>query len=108
MDDADLHRAVAGTIAGAYLCSGQSYTAAARILVHERVHDAFVEALDAAVGKEVVLGASWPAHGLVLAAHCPRQRPQGRGRGSDRRAVRPGLAAALGQRQRVVPAPSDE
>jgi succinate-semialdehyde dehydrogenase/glutarate-semialdehyde dehydrogenase len=56
MDDADLHRAVAGTIAGAYLCSGQSCTAAERILVHERVHDAFVEALAAAVGKEVVLG----------------------------------------------------
>jgi acyl-CoA reductase-like NAD-dependent aldehyde dehydrogenase len=31
-------------------------TAAERILVHERVHDAFVEALAAAVGKEVVLG----------------------------------------------------
>jgi acyl-CoA reductase-like NAD-dependent aldehyde dehydrogenase len=56
MDDADLDRAVAGTLVGAYLCAGQSCTAAERILVHERVHDAFVAALAAAVGKEVVLG----------------------------------------------------
>jgi acyl-CoA reductase-like NAD-dependent aldehyde dehydrogenase len=56
MDDADLDRAVAGTLVGAYLCSGQSCTAAERVLVHERVHDAFVEALAAAVAKEVVLG----------------------------------------------------
>jgi acyl-CoA reductase-like NAD-dependent aldehyde dehydrogenase len=51
MDDADLDRAVAGTLAGAYLCSGQSCTAAERILVHERVHDAFVAALAAAVAS---------------------------------------------------------
>jgi acyl-CoA reductase-like NAD-dependent aldehyde dehydrogenase len=49
MDDADLDRAVAGTLVGAYLCAGQSCTAAERILVHERVHDAFVAALAAAV-----------------------------------------------------------
>ena len=56
MDDADLNRAVAGTLTGAYLCAGQSCTAAERVLVHERVHDAFVAALAAAVAKEVVLG----------------------------------------------------
>jgi acyl-CoA reductase-like NAD-dependent aldehyde dehydrogenase len=67
--------------------SATGCTAAERILVHEQVHDAFVEALAAAVGKEVVLGDPFDP---------------------DRRAVRPGLAAALGQRQRVVPAPSDE
>ncbi len=42
MDDADLDRAVAGTLVGAYLCAGQSCTAAERVLVHERIHDAFV------------------------------------------------------------------
>lgn len=56
MDDADLDRAVDGAIAGAYLCAGQSCTAAERILVHEGVHDAFVAALAAAVGERVVLG----------------------------------------------------
>jgi len=56
MDDADLPRAVAGTIVGAYLCAGQSCTAAERVLVHERVHDAFVAMLAAAVASEVVLG----------------------------------------------------
>ncbi len=44
MDDADLSLAVAGTIVGAYLCAGQSCTAAERILVHARVHDEFVHA----------------------------------------------------------------
>jgi succinate-semialdehyde dehydrogenase/glutarate-semialdehyde dehydrogenase len=56
MDDADLDRAVAGAVTGAYLCAGQNCTAAERILVHERVHDGFVAALAAAVGKQVMLG----------------------------------------------------
>jgi succinate-semialdehyde dehydrogenase/glutarate-semialdehyde dehydrogenase len=56
MDDADLDRAVAGAIAGAFLCAGQSCTAAERILVHEAVRDAFVAAFAAAAAEQVVLG----------------------------------------------------
>jgi succinate-semialdehyde dehydrogenase/glutarate-semialdehyde dehydrogenase len=47
---------VAGAIAGAFLCAGQSCTAAERILVHEAVRDAFVAALAAAAATQVVLG----------------------------------------------------
>jgi acyl-CoA reductase-like NAD-dependent aldehyde dehydrogenase len=46
--DADLARAVAGTVVGCYLCAGQSCTAGERILVDEAVHDEFVERLAAA------------------------------------------------------------
>ena len=90
MDDADLHRAVAGTIAGAYLCSGQSCTAAERILVHERIHDAFVEALAAAVGKEVVLGDPFdsrttmgPLNNADVAAKTARHVADALARGAD-------------------------
>src|SRR5438093_11944698 len=47
--DADLERAVQGTITGCYLCAGQSCTAGERVLVEERVRDAFV----ARLGEEV-------------------------------------------------------
>ena len=90
MDDADLHRAVAGTITGAYLCSGQSCTAAERVLVHERVHDAFVEALAAAVGKEVVLGDPFdprttmgPLNNADVAAKTARHLADALARGAD-------------------------
>ena len=46
--DADLAKAVEGTIVGCYLCAGQSCTAGERILVHESAHDEFVERLEAA------------------------------------------------------------
>jgi succinate-semialdehyde dehydrogenase/glutarate-semialdehyde dehydrogenase len=49
--DADLERAVEGTITGCYLCAGQSCTAGERILVEERVRDDFVALLDAAVAR---------------------------------------------------------
>src|SRR5712692_9391365 len=41
--DADLGKAVEGTIVGCYLCAGQSCTAGERILVQEAVHNEFVE-----------------------------------------------------------------
>src|SRR6267378_7195012 len=50
-DDADLGKAVDGTIVGCYLCAGQSCTAGERILVHESVHDEYVAKLDAAAQK---------------------------------------------------------
>ncbi len=46
--DADLRRAVEGTIVGCYLCAGQSCTAGERILVEEAAHDEFVARLEAA------------------------------------------------------------
>src|SRR5689334_14547617 len=50
MEDADLDRAVAGAIAGMrFTRQGQSCTAASRIFVHDRLHDAFVERLKAKV-----------------------------------------------------------
>jgi acyl-CoA reductase-like NAD-dependent aldehyde dehydrogenase len=45
MDDADLDAAVEATIVGCYYLAGQVCTASERILVHEAVHDAYVEKL---------------------------------------------------------------
>ncbi len=43
MDDADLDVATACALAGAYGGTGQKCTASSRLIVHEAVHDAFVE-----------------------------------------------------------------
>jgi succinate-semialdehyde dehydrogenase/glutarate-semialdehyde dehydrogenase len=45
--DADLDRAVEATITGCFYMAGQVCTAAERVLVHDSVHDAFVEKLTA-------------------------------------------------------------
>lgn len=55
MEDADLDRAVEATVTGAYYCSGQVCTAAERVLVHDAVHDAYVDKLIART-KEVRMG----------------------------------------------------
>jgi aldehyde dehydrogenase (NAD+) len=47
MDDAELEEAATLAAAGSYRNSGQRCTAVKRMLVHERVHDAFVERLAA-------------------------------------------------------------
>jgi acyl-CoA reductase-like NAD-dependent aldehyde dehydrogenase len=47
--DANLDKAVAGTIVGCYLCAGQSCTAGERILVEAAAQDAFIARLTAAV-----------------------------------------------------------
>ncbi len=49
MDDADIDLAVAASVAGAYSGTGQKCTASSRLLVHDAVHDTFVEKLTAAV-----------------------------------------------------------
>jgi acyl-CoA reductase-like NAD-dependent aldehyde dehydrogenase len=49
--DADLDRAVARCVYGGYTYSGQSCISTQRILVHERLYDAFVERYVAAVRK---------------------------------------------------------
>ncbi len=43
MDDADLDVAVTCALAGAYSGSGQKCTASSRLIVHQAVHDAFVD-----------------------------------------------------------------
>jgi acyl-CoA reductase-like NAD-dependent aldehyde dehydrogenase len=56
LDDADLDAAADASIAASFLCAGQSCTAGERFLVHEAVHDAFVEKLQGAVARSVRLG----------------------------------------------------
>ncbi len=43
MDDADLDIAVSAAVNGAYSGTGQKCTASSRLIVHEAIHDAFVE-----------------------------------------------------------------
>ncbi|MBL8669225.1 MAG: aldehyde dehydrogenase family protein [Alphaproteobacteria bacterium] len=55
MDDADLDKAVDGAVAGMrFTRQGQSCTAASRMFVHRKIHDAFVERLKAKVDKMVM------------------------------------------------------
>jgi acyl-CoA reductase-like NAD-dependent aldehyde dehydrogenase len=56
LDDADVAAAAEASLAAAFLCAGQSCTAGERFLVHESVHDEFVEHLRAAVEREIRLG----------------------------------------------------
>jgi len=56
LDDADIARAVAATLTACFLNAGQSCTAGERVLVDERIHDEYVEALEAAVRTGVRLG----------------------------------------------------
>lgn len=56
LDDADVEAAVVATLSAAFLCAGQSCTAGERFLVHEAVHDEYVERLAAAVASEIRLG----------------------------------------------------
>ena len=56
MDDADLDAAVEATLAACYLNAGQSCTAGERILVHRRVHDRFLAALQEAVAAHIRMG----------------------------------------------------
>lgn len=51
MDDADLELAVAAAVNGAFGGTGQKCTASSRLVVHEAVHDAFVEKLVAAADR---------------------------------------------------------
>ncbi|RMD48912.1 MAG: aldehyde dehydrogenase family protein, partial [Alphaproteobacteria bacterium] len=51
MDDADLDLAVEAALVGGYSGTGQKCTASSRLVVHEKVHDAFVERLAARLGS---------------------------------------------------------
>jgi acyl-CoA reductase-like NAD-dependent aldehyde dehydrogenase len=56
LDDADVAAAVDASVAAAFLCAGQSCTAGELFLVHEAVHDEFVERLREAVTRQIRLG----------------------------------------------------
>ena len=51
LPDADIERAVEASVLGCYYLAGQCCTAAERILVHDSVHDDFVQALNARMGQ---------------------------------------------------------
>jgi alpha-ketoglutaric semialdehyde dehydrogenase len=55
VDDADLNVAVECALQGAFYSTGQRCTASSRIIVTDKIHDAFVEALTARV-KALVVG----------------------------------------------------
>lgn len=55
--DADLAQAAQGIASAAYFNAGQDCTAATRIIVHESVHDEFVEALKSHIEANVKTGA---------------------------------------------------
>lgn len=56
LEDADLDAAVRASLESAFLCAGQSCTAGERWLVHEAVHQHFIEKLTAAIREGVRLG----------------------------------------------------
>ncbi len=56
LDDADLDAAADAAIDAAFLCAGQSCTAGEHFLVHEKVHDDFLEKLLAAQERRIRLG----------------------------------------------------
>ncbi len=56
LDDADLDAAAEASLDAAFLCAGQSCTAGESFLVHEKVHDAFVEKLLTALERRIHLG----------------------------------------------------
>jgi acyl-CoA reductase-like NAD-dependent aldehyde dehydrogenase len=56
LDDADVDRAVEATVTASFLCAGQSCTAGELFLVHEAVHDEFLDKLAARIASNVKLG----------------------------------------------------
>jgi alpha-ketoglutaric semialdehyde dehydrogenase len=60
MDDANLDAAVAASVDGAFYQTGQRCTASSRLIVHGKVHDAFVEKTVAAMQALVVDNALKP------------------------------------------------
>ncbi|MDX6397308.1 MAG: hypothetical protein QOJ43_716 [Gaiellaceae bacterium] len=56
LEDADVAAAAEASLVASFLCAGQSCTAGERFLVHEAVHDEFVERLRGAMEREIRLG----------------------------------------------------
>ena len=110
--DADLDEVVPALVTSAYLYAGQKCSAAARVLVHEAIHDALLERLAGAVevldvGQADRLGIDVPpvierdAQERVAAlhrggrAHRPRRRPRRRGPARAAGSPRPAVVADL-------------
>ena len=51
MDDADLDLALEGVLWGAFGTTGQRCTATSRLILHKKIHDRFIEMLEAATSK---------------------------------------------------------
>ncbi len=49
MEDADIDAAVTASLVGAFSSTGQKCTASSRLLIHEKIHDEFVDKLQAAM-----------------------------------------------------------
>ena len=56
LEDANLDAAVEATLTASFLCAGQSCTAGELFLVHETVHDDFLDRLTARVASDIRLG----------------------------------------------------
>jgi acyl-CoA reductase-like NAD-dependent aldehyde dehydrogenase len=56
LEDANLEAAVEATLTASFLCAGQSCTAGELFLVHETVHDDFLDRLTARVASDIRLG----------------------------------------------------
>jgi succinate-semialdehyde dehydrogenase/glutarate-semialdehyde dehydrogenase len=56
LEDADLDRAVEGTLSACFLNAGQSCTAGERVLVHRDMHDEYVRRLGEAISARIRLG----------------------------------------------------
>jgi alpha-ketoglutaric semialdehyde dehydrogenase len=54
MDDADIDLSVDGVLWGAFGTTGQRCTATSRLILHERIHDAFIEKLTARASALVI------------------------------------------------------
>ena len=88
--DADLDAAVTATITACFLNAGQSCTAGEWILVHDRVHDEFLERLTAAVARDTRLGDPFdplttmgPLNNEKTAAKTDRHVAQARAQGAE-------------------------
>lgn len=76
-EDADLDRAVAGALDGAYFNQGEACTAASRLIVHGSIHDEFVARLADAVRRLKVGAGTDPAtHVGPLVTRAHQQRVQ--------------------------------
>jgi acyl-CoA reductase-like NAD-dependent aldehyde dehydrogenase len=56
LDDADVDKAVEATVTASFLCAGQSCTAGELFLVHEAVHEEFLDKLAGRIARDVKLG----------------------------------------------------
>lgn len=90
LEDADIERAAKAAVDSAFYCAGQVCCATERLIVHENVHDAFVQAAVAYATEHVVLGDPYadgvnlgPLNNEGVAAKMDRHLDEARERGFD-------------------------